>query len=113
MESSTVMVAWSTDATVHRAQGVLAALLGVSIEDAAISLGLTSQFGGLSLGEAAQRILAAHTARIGVDGPPTIDDRALAILRQHLDSTVGPLDAETRPARRIDVDPTGGRPTAA
>jgi hypothetical protein len=95
MEPRNPSVTLDDNLTVHRAEGVLAALLDVSILDAAVSLDLKAQFGGVSLTAAAQRILDDHEGRIGVVAPRDIDDRALAVLRQHLDRATSPLDAPT------------------
>jgi hypothetical protein len=85
--------ALTDDLTVHRAEGVLAALLDVSIPDAAVSLDLKAQFAGQSLTTAAQQVLDDHERRITVAAPRRIDDRALAVLRQHLNCATSPLDA--------------------
>jgi hypothetical protein len=85
--------ALTNDLTVHRAEGVLAALLDVSIPDAAVSLDLKAQFGGLTITAAAQQVLDDHERRITVAAPRDIDDRALAVLRQHLNRSSSPLDA--------------------
>jgi hypothetical protein len=85
--------ALTSDLTVHRAEGVLAALLDVSIPDAAVSLDLKAQFAGQSLTAAAQQVLDDHERRITAAAPRRIDDRALAVLRQHLNCATSPLDA--------------------
>ncbi len=94
MEPSELPGALADDVTVHRAEGVLAALLDVSIADAAVSLELKAQFGGMTLREAAQQLIDDHARRIDVAPPKDIDDRALAVLRQHLDRATTPLDAQ-------------------
>ncbi len=64
---------------------MLAALLGVSIDDAAVSLDLRAQFSGSSVGEAARQVLEEHMRRIAASRPgEVIDDRAQALLRHHL-----------------------------
>jgi hypothetical protein len=93
MEHDGPTAAVDNNLTVHRAEGVLAALLDVSIHDAAVSLDLKAQFGGLSLTAAAQQVLDDHERRITVAAPRPIDDRALAVLRQHLNCASSPLDA--------------------
>jgi hypothetical protein len=57
MEPYDPSAALTNDVTVHRAEGVLAALLDVSILDAAVSLDLKAQFRGLSLEATAQQVL--------------------------------------------------------
>jgi hypothetical protein len=96
MEPYDPSAALTNDVTVHRAEGVLAALLDVSILDAAVSLDLRAQFRALSLEATAQQVLDDHERRISVAAPRRdIDDRALAVLRQHLDRASSPLDAPT------------------
>ena len=80
------------EVTVAQAQGVLAALLDVSIADAATSLELKAQFSRLSLEGAARQVLDDHQRRVKVDAPTEIDGRALAILRYHV-NTPRPHDA--------------------
>lgn len=95
MKPHDLSAAITHDVTVHRAEGVLAALLDVSILDAAASLDLKAQFGGLSLEDTARQVLDDHERRITVAAPRDIDDRALAVLRQHLNCATSPLDAPT------------------
>jgi hypothetical protein len=83
-------------ARIHQAEGVLSVMLGVSTEQAAVSLDLKAQFGGTSLTEAADQVLGDHERDLGVTAPPLIGDRTLAILRQHLDSAGSPLDQTAR-----------------
>jgi hypothetical protein len=95
MEPHDPSAALAGDITVYRAEGALAAMLDVSVHDAAVSLELRAQFRGLSREDAAQQVLDDLQRRIGVATPRDIDDRALAILRQHLDRATSPLDAPT------------------
>jgi hypothetical protein len=83
-------------ARIHQAEGMLSVMLGVSTEQAAVSLELKAQFGGTSLAEAAHRVLSDHERSLGLTAPPEIGDRTLAILRQHLDSAASPLDQPVR-----------------
>jgi hypothetical protein len=85
-----------TQARIHQAEGVLSVLLGVSVEQAAVSLDLKAQFGGTSLADAADRVLRDHERDLGATAPPEIGERTLAILRQHLDSAGSPLDQPVR-----------------
>jgi hypothetical protein len=79
-------------AQVHQAEGMLAVLLGVPIEQAVVSLDLRAQFRGIPLREAAREILASRPEDVGLDGAPEIGERTLAILRQHFDATTSPLE---------------------
>lgn len=94
METSEITEAVREQATVHRAEGVLAVRLGVPIEQAAVSLELRAQFRGVSLGEAAHGVLDDHERWLDDTGtvPSELGDRTLAILRQHLDTVGNPLD---------------------
>ncbi len=94
METSEITEAVREQATVHQAEGVLAVVLGVPTEQAAVSLDLKAQFGGVSLVEAARRVLADHERRLGDTGtvPSELGDRTLTILRQHLDTVGSPLE---------------------
>lgn len=94
METSEITEAVREQATVHRAEGVLAVRLGVPTEQAAVSLELKAQFRGVSLGEAAQRVLDDHERWLDDTGtvPSELGDRTLAILRQHLETVGSPLD---------------------
>ncbi|WP_433028557.1 hypothetical protein [Actinomycetospora sp. CA-053990] len=94
METSEITEAVRDQATVHQAEGVLAVVLGVPTEQAAVSLDFKAQFGGVSLVEAARRVLADHERRLGETGtvPSELGDRTLMILRQHLDTVGSPLE---------------------
>ncbi|MDD7920292.1 hypothetical protein [Actinomycetospora callitridis] len=94
METSEITEAVREQATVHRAEGALAVVLGVPTEQAAVSLDFTAQFGGVPLVEAARRVLDDHERRLDDTGtvPSELGDRTLAILRQHLDTVGSPLD---------------------
>ena len=83
-------------AEVHRAEGMLAILLGVPVEQAVVSLDLRAQFRGISLREAAREIIASRPEDVGLDREPEIGERTLAILRQHFDSTTSPLEQSRR-----------------
>ena len=96
MEFNEVPDAVRQDVRVHQAEGVLAALLDVPIGEAVASLELKAQFGGRSLVEAAQQVLDDHERRLRATSPSELGDRALAILRQHLDRVGSPLDEPTR-----------------
>ena len=78
------------EVVVAQAEGVLAALLDVSLADAATSLDLRARLDGLSPGGAAQQILDDHQHRISLGAPVELDARALAVLRYHLGGQVGP-----------------------
>jgi hypothetical protein len=84
------------DVTVHHAEGVLAALLDIPIDEAIVSLELKAQFGGVSLTDAAHQVLEDHEKRILDAAPPEIGDQALAILRLHLDRAGSPLEGPSR-----------------
>ena len=85
MEPDELSAALTKDVTVHQARGVLAALLGVSIDDAAVSLDLKAQFSGSSVEEAARQVIDDHTRRISAARPgEVIDNRARALLGHHL-----------------------------
>lgn len=79
-------------AEVHRAEGMLAVLLGIPIEQAVISLDLRAQFRGIPLREAAREILASRPEDVGHEAAPRIGEDMLAVLRQHFDATTSPLD---------------------
>ncbi|WP_328305740.1 hypothetical protein [Actinomycetospora sp. NBC_00405] len=94
MEISEITEVAREQATVHRAEGVLAVVLGVPTEQAAVSLDFTAQFGGVSLVEAARRVLDDHERQLDDTGPvpSEVGERTLAILRQHLDTVGSPLE---------------------
>jgi hypothetical protein len=96
MEVNKVSDAVQRDVIVHQAEGVLAALLDVPIDEAIVSLGRKAQFGGVPLVDAALQVLSDHEKRILDTAPPEIGDRALAILRMHLDRAGSPLEGPSR-----------------
>jgi hypothetical protein len=96
VEINDVSEAVRQDVRVHQAEGVLAALLDVPIGEAVASLELKAQFAGHSLVDAAQQVLDDHEQRLLATSPPELGDRALAILRQHLNRVSSPLDEPTR-----------------
>ena len=95
MDSDDLTDAAPAGAVVFHAEGVLAALLDVSIEQAAMSLDLQAQFSGLTLADTAQRVLEGHHRRLNDPTRPEVDNRTLTILRQHLDQIADPLNAPT------------------
>jgi hypothetical protein len=96
MEINEVSGAVQRDVIVHQAEGVLAALLDVPIDEAIVSLEQKAQFGGVPLLDAAHQVLDDHEKRILDTAPSEISDRALAILRMHLDRAGSPVEGPSR-----------------
>jgi hypothetical protein len=84
------------DVTVHRAEGVLAGLLDVGIDEAITELERKARVRGVALVVAARQVLTDHERRILDASPPEIGDRALALLRLHLDRAGSPLEGPSR-----------------
>jgi hypothetical protein len=82
--------------TVHRAEGVLAGQLDVSIDEAIDELARTARTRGVPLVDAARQVLEDHERRVRAAAPPEIGDRALALLRRHLDRAGSPLEGPSR-----------------
>jgi hypothetical protein len=81
---------------VHRAEGVLAGLLDISIDEAIDDLARTARARGVPLVDAARQVIEDHERRVLDAAPPEIGDRALALLRLHLDRSGSPLEGPSR-----------------
>ena len=75
---------------VPQAQGLLASVLGVPIDEAVAGLELLAQFRGVSVPQAADAIMDSHGARL--HEPRETQHPELRFLAQHLDRASTPLD---------------------
>ena len=109
METSEITEAVREQATVHRAEGVLAVVLGVAPPDPRPH----AQFGGVSLVEAARRVLDDHERRLDDTGtvPSELGDRTLDVLGSTWTTVGSPLDQPSAETGACLVVATGGHQT--